>query len=181
MSITPKPARCWLDLETTHLDKRIGSIIEIAVILADSQHNELASYHSAIQPEDGLRWSEWSLTHHANSGLYDECLRARPLAVVMTDLDLWLATALPEPVPLAGCSVHRFDAAWIDWHVWAFGLPDIMRHFNHRYFDISTLLAEAADVGDPIPESQDPPHRALADCRRALATARALRQQRRLR
>lgn len=181
MSITPKPARCWLDLETTHLDKRIGSIIEIAVVLADAQHNPLAEYSSAICPEEGNRWSEWSLKHHTASGLFDESLRARPLAVVFTDLDLWLSHALAEPVPLAGCSVHRFDAAWIDWHVWAFGLPDIMRHFNHRYFDISTLLAEAADVGDPIPESDPAPHRALADCRRALATARALRQQRRLR
>lgn len=181
MTITPKPARCWLDLETTHLDKRIGSIVEIAVILADANHNELASYHSTICPEDGNRWSEWSLKHHAASGLFDEALRARPLAVVFTDLDLWLSTALPEPVPLAGCSVHRFDAGWIDWHVWAFNLPDIMRHFTHQYFDLSTLLADARDLGDPIPESDPAPHRALADCRRALQTARDLRQQRRSR
>lgn len=181
MSITPKPARCWLDLETTHLDKRVGSIVEIAVILADANHNELASYESTVCPEEGNRWSEWSLKHHAASGLFDEALRARPLAVVFTDLDLWLATALPEPVPLAGCSVHRFDAGWLDWHIWAFGLADIMRHFTHQFFDLSTLLSDARDLGDPIPESEPAPHRALADCRRALATARALRQQRRSR
>lgn len=116
------------------------------------------------------------------SGLFDECLRARPLAVVLTDLDLWLGAALPEPVPLAGCSVHRFDAAWLDWHIWAFGLTDILRNFTHRYYDLSTLLAEAADT-DPVlydlaQDKTPTPHRALADCRRALHTAQRLRQWR---
>lgn len=86
---------------------------------------------------------------------------------MLTDLDLWLGAALPEPVPLAGCSVHRFDAAWLDWHIWAFGLTDILRHFTHRYYDLSTLLAEAADT-DPVlydlaQDKTPTPHRALAD------------------
>lgn len=181
MTLTRKPARLWLDLETTGIDKRVHSIVEIGCIVADGDHNELAAYESAVAVEPDAEWSEWALTHHAASGLLSASACARPLAVVMTDLDLWLATALPEPVSLAGYSISRFDFAWLDWHIWAFGLPNILRHLNHRHYDVSTLLAEASDVGDHLPPRTDPPHRALADCRHALATARALRQLRRSR
>lgn len=181
MSITRKPARLWLDLETTHLDEMVGSIIEIGCVVADSDHNELAAYESAILPDEGGRWSEWCLTHHQVSGLLAEALRARPLAVVLADLDLWLSVALPAPVPLAGCS-PQFDRAWLRTHIRGYGLPDILRHVTHQQYDVSTLLAEARDTDmvqhDLAKDPNPAPHRALADCRRALHTAQRLRQWR---
>lgn len=179
--MTLAPFAVCLDLETTDLDPNFGDIIEVAAIIVAPDLAELAHYRSAVAPGPDTAWNEWSLTHHAASGLASEAACARPLAVVMTDLDLWLGAAVGASRPyLMGCSVH-FDRSWIDLHSRMFGFPNPLRHLHHKHYDVSTLLIEAEAVGDPLPPRADPPHRALADCRHALATARCLRQLRRSR
>lgn len=51
MTLTRKPARCWLDIETTHLDKRVGSIVEIACIVADADHHPSPNTHRPSSPK----------------------------------------------------------------------------------------------------------------------------------
>jgi oligoribonuclease (3'-5' exoribonuclease) len=185
MTIQPKPARLWLDIETTHLDEWTGSIIEIAAIVADHNHTPLATWESVVEPDAGCTWSDWALQHHSASGLHTACQMGRPLGVVLADLDLWLGSALQgETPPLAGYSVH-FDRRWLSIHAKTLGLPDILRHCSHRHYDVTTLLAEAQetepDVYAAVCAPDDPrPHRALADCRHALHTARLLRLMRRV-
>ena len=181
MSITHRPAYLALDLETTHLDPNFGDIIEVAAVVVAADLAEIAHYTSPIAPTPDATWSDFAVTHHAASGLTAEADAARPLAVVLTDLDLWLQAALGDARPyLFGYSVH-FDRAYLSLHAKMFGLPDILRHCSHRHYDVSTLIIEAEALGDMPSDHTPAPHRALADCRHALATARRLRQQRRLR
>jgi hypothetical protein len=71
-------------------------------------------------------------------------------------------------------------------HIPYLSLPNVLRHCTHQHYDVSTLLGDLADV-DPLAfdtlqaERIPAPHRALADCRHALSTARRLRQLRRSR
>lgn len=185
--ISRKPARLWLDLETTDLDHMRGSIVEIGCVVADADHNELAAWESVAAPDGDARWSDWCLIHHAASGLIAATAHARQLGAVLCDLDLWLDSALQgEVVPLAGYSPQSFDRPWLTTHIHYLNLPNVLRHCTHRHYDVSTLLADLADV-DPDAyaalqaERTPSPHRALADCRHALATARRLRQLRRSR
>jgi len=181
VTIRKPPRRLWLDIETTHLDEYAGSIIEIACIVADVDHQPLAHYESCILPDIVGAWNEWSLKQHQDSGLFALAMEARPLAVVLADLDLWLSVALPSPVPLAGCS-PQFDRAWLRTHIKGYGLTDILARVTHQHYDVSTLLAEAADTDmvqhDLAKDPNPAPHRALADCWRALHTAQRLRQWR---
>lgn len=145
----------WIDLETTGLDPKTGSILEVAVILTDDnlepQHEPL---QAVLQPTRAgwAETGEFVRAMHAKNGLWREIYgadepRGTPTVLAglatVSDVEMVFCDALRrmaaslafklEKTPLAGSSVH-FDRAWIGEH-----MPRLEALFSHRNVDVSTL------------------------------------------
>ena len=173
--------RIWLDCETTGLDATAGSILELAVVATDPEapeYRELAAQSWLINPP-GL-WLDALdlrvLEMHTASGLIADVL-ARGVGVADAEAGLvsflqYFGNPAPGREPIAGSSPH-FDRRWLDVH-----MPTAARYFSHRVFDASTLKRFALDHGcaawDQHDGSGGAAHRALADVRYSIETARTV-------
>ena len=62
----------WVDCEMTGLDTKIDTLLEVAVIITDSDLNIVAEGPNIVihHPEEVLTsMNEWCIDHHGNSGL----------------------------------------------------------------------------------------------------------------
>lgn len=186
----------WIDLETTGLDPKVGSILELALVLTDDDLVEIARSSWLVRPLHmrGLEvMDDYVLKMHAKSGLLKEIFgadepRGTPTCApgvqspgrVEQDVSQWITGAGPaesfRKVPLGGNSVH-FDRAWIREH-----MPDLEALFSHRNVDCSTLneLAKrwTSEIADGRPGAAgDPVHRAMPDVEGSIELARYYRRQ----
>lgn len=166
--------RIFIDTETTGLDPAAGELLEVAVVATDETpaYTEIAHAEWVIRPE-GDRWlvelGVYVREMHTKNGLLAD-VAARGVAVEAAEDALlgflrYYGNPAPGREPIGGSSAH-FDAAWLAEH-----MPRARRYFSHRVFDASTLRRFARDLGLTPPEG-DPAHRALADVRASIATAR---------
>jgi len=165
----------FLDLETTGLDVRRDSILEVGVIVTDADLNESDRWHWLVisgrhreKLERRDRESGGSVhAMHETSGLLADLDRGvgigslheveRELCERLGDLG-----APPGSLQLAGYSVH-FDRRFLDAH-----MPLAGRYLSHRIVDVSTIRSLYRRwVGEPPPQGKA--HRALADCEEAIA------------
>lgn len=175
--------RIWCDLETTCLDPAQGHILELALVATDAEapaYAEVAAQSWVILPE--VSRAEWLDTMdpvvrkmHGESGLLAEvCDRGVSLAEVskgVLDFVRYFGNPAPGREPIAGSSPH-FDRRWLEVH-----LPAVAGYFSHRCFDASTLKRFCLDHGhawtlDTHEGSGGAVHRALADVRYSISTAR---------
>lgn len=176
-------ARIWLDGEMTGLDATAGFILELAVVATEPaapEYTEIAAQSWVVRPPAG--WADTLddrvLAMHTRSGLLaDVATNGRPLAEVEAELVRFCAyfgNPAPGREPIAGSSPH-FDHRWLLRHT-----PTAARYFSHRTFDASTLKRFVLDhVGMTWPVddgegSGGAAHRALADVRYSIATARTV-------
>ncbi len=150
------PKLVWLDLETTGLDPKKGSILEIGVIVTDLELNEIERRSWVLQySRDSILTSmnDFVLNMHMSNGLLKKVWATRRLGEVVTadflhrlDVDraktilgahAWIrrATADTEAKDcyLAGSSIH-FDRAWLVEHA-----PEIVETVSYRMVDVSTF------------------------------------------
>ncbi|HET9351616.1 MAG TPA: oligoribonuclease [Burkholderiales bacterium] len=128
----------WIDMEMTGLVPDADRIIEIAVLVTDSQLNLIAEGPVLVvrQPDEVLgAMDSWNRSVHGKSGLIDK-VKASPLdeaAVERQTLD-FLAQHVPAGVsPMCGnsiCQDRRFLARW---------MPKLEAFFLYRNLDVSTL------------------------------------------
>lgn len=175
-------ARIWIDLETTGLDPAAGFILELAAVATEAEapeYREVAAQAWVIRPAQpwlgGM--SDYVRNMHIGSGLIEEVLeRGVPLAEAEAGLVKFLGyfgNPAPGREPIAGSSPH-FDAAWLARH-----MPTARKYWNHRTFDASSLKRFALDRGVEWPVqdgdgSGGSAHRALADVRHSIETARTV-------
>lgn len=175
--------RIWIDLETTHLDPARGHILELAVVATEAEapeYREVASQAWVIKHpyRPGIDWddilSEQLFQMHGQSGLLDDSDGGVSLAEAEAGLLNFLryfGNPAPGREPIAGSSPH-FDRGWLQHH-----LPTAARYFNHRVFCASALKRFVLDHGVEWPVSDGEgsgggAHRALADVRHSIETAR---------
>ena len=141
----------WIDLETTGLEPKHCCILEMAMVLTDSDLNVLEEFSRVIkQPKRsavGFRSAMPAevLAMHASSGLLDD-VAAATYAVgavesemrVLMELTFGPAHANIRKRPLIGGSSVHFDRAFIEVH-----MPQLNKHFHYRHFDV-TSISEAA-------------------------------------
>jgi oligoribonuclease len=128
----------WIDMEMTGLVPDSDRIIEIAVLVTDTQLNLIAEGPVLVvrQPDEVLAaMDSWNRSVHAKSGLVDK-VKASTLdeAEVERRTIEFLATYVPEGVsPMCGnsiCQDRRFLARW---------MPRLESFFLYRNLDVSTL------------------------------------------
>lgn len=128
----------WLDMEMTGLAPDTDRIIEVAVVVTNSNLETVAEGPVLVvhQPDAVLNGMDnWNKSTHAKSGLIDR-VKASPLderAVELRMLD-FLKLHVPKGVsPMCGnsiCQDRRFMAKW---------MPDLETWFHYRNLDVSTL------------------------------------------
>ena len=128
----------WLDMEMTGLNPDTDKIIEMAVVITDSQLNMVAEspvfvVHQSDEVIAGM--DAWNTSTHTRSGLIAK-VRASTLdeAAAEAAMLAFLQTYTPKRVsPMCGnsiCQDRRFMARW---------MPTLEEHFHYRNLDVSTL------------------------------------------
>ena len=128
----------WIDMEMTGLVPETDRVIEIAVLITDSQLNLVAEGPVLVvhQPDEVLAaMDSWNRSVHAKSGLVEKVKASRlDEATVERQTIEFLAQHVPEGVsPMCGntiCQDRRFLARW---------MPRLEAHFLYRNVDVSTL------------------------------------------
>ncbi len=128
----------WLDMEMTGLDSNADRIIEVALVVTDSQLEVVAEAPVLVvrQSDAVLEGMDaWNKSTHARSGLID---KVRASTLTEADVEARMIDFLREHVPentspMCGnsiCQDRRFLARW---------MPRLEAYFHYRNLDVSTL------------------------------------------
>ncbi len=165
-----------LDLETTGLDRKRGSILELAMTVCNERLEEVSTYRCTVSPlpgyeNDFTKLDPVVIEMHTKNGLFDEIRRGECLRRYQAEES---ALAFLKPysgkLMMVGNSVY-WDRLWLaDDH-----MPKLDAVFMRHLIDVTSLnrFAELTDKelfrGRPKhPET----HRALDDARASLNTLR---------
>jgi oligoribonuclease len=154
----------WIDLEMTGLSPASDRIIEIAMVITDSELTVVAESPvlAIFQTEDIIAgMDEWNTKHHHKSGLIER-VRMSTLdeAAVEAMMLEFLNQCVPkDKSPMCGnsiCQDRRFLANY---------MPKLERHFHYRNLDVSTLKELAKRWQPDIAKAykKKSKHQALAD------------------
>jgi oligoribonuclease len=168
----------WMDLEMTGLDPFQDYILELAVIVTDSQLRVIAEGPciAVHQPEPVLAaMDEWNRQHHGESGLiervrFSDCDEARAERQL---LDFLRQHCQAGKSPLCGnsiCQDRRFLARF---------MPRLENFFHYRNLDVSTLKILAQCWVPAVAEAfkKQNRHEALADIRESIAELKHYRAE----
>ncbi|MEY3732875.1 MAG: hypothetical protein RL347_234 [Actinomycetota bacterium] len=168
----------WIDCEMTGLDLAKDQLVEIAVIVTDSDLTELdEGVNIIIRPEDlsileGM--DEVVVNMHTDSGLLELIPSGVPLAEAQDQVMAYVRQHVPEArkAPLAGSSVY------VDRGFLARDMPELDAHLHYRLVDVSSVK-EIARRWYPRAYFNSPEkkgnHRALGDIRESIAELRYYR------
>ena len=128
----------WIDMEMSGLSPDSDRIIEVALVVTDSQLNVLAEAPVLVvsQPQvvlDGM--DSWNKSTHAKSGLIDKVkISMLTEAEVETRMIAFLQEHIPTGIsPMCGnsiCQDRRFLARW---------MPQLEGYFHYRNLDVSSV------------------------------------------
>lgn len=132
----------WIDCEMTGLDSSVDHLLEIAVIITDSELNLL---HEGIElvinhPRsvlDGM--NEWCQVHHKQSGLIDRVLESEIQLSKAEDIVFEYITRFVEKAgvaPLAGNSVHADKQFLVKY------MPKVTNYLHYRIVGKLTFLLD---------------------------------------
>jgi oligoribonuclease len=166
----------WLDMEMTGLNPDTDRIIEVAVVITDSQLNAVATAPVMVvhQPDEALAAMDvWNKSTHGRTGLIDK-VKASVLteAVVEDRLLAFVAEHVPgKTSPLCGnsiCQDRRFLARY---------MPRLEAYLHYRNLDVSTLKELARRWRPEITKglTKQGKHEALADIHESIDELRYYR------
>ena len=168
----------WIDCEMTGLDLRADALIEVAVLVTDSELNVLADgLQVVIQPpaEALEQMNDVVRAMHTDSGLLDALAEGTTLADAEKRVLEYVREWVPEPgkAPLAGNSVAT-DRAFL-----LRDMPELEAHLHYRIIDVSSVKELSrrwfprAYFAAPVKAGG---HRALADITESIAELRYYRE-----
>jgi len=154
----------WIDMEMSGLNPEADRVLEIAIVVTDSQLLTVAEAPLKIvhQPDEVLdRMDSWNKSTHRKTGLIDKVKAARQSeAEVEAELIAFLAQYLPEKTsPMCGnsiCQDRRFLARY---------MPRLEAFCHYRNLDVATLkeLAKRWKPGITAGLTKHGKHEAMAD------------------
>lgn len=168
----------WLDMEMTGLEPERDRIIELAIIVTDSELKVLAESEAyVVHQSDAVldAMDNWNKSTHGRSGLIDR-VRASTLdeagaeAAMLAFAARWVP---PRASPMAGnsiCQDRRFLARF---------MPALEAHFHYRNLDVSTLKELCKRWQPEVARgfSKRGAHTALADIRESIEELRYYRER----
>jgi oligoribonuclease len=167
----------WIDLEMTGLVPEQHRIIEMAVLVTDSNLDLLAEGPViAVHQDDATlaEMDEWNTRQHGGSGLTQ---RVRDSRIGEADAERQMLAFLARWVPagkspMCGnsiCQDRRFLARW---------MPALERHFHYRNLDVSTVKELCRRWAPEVAAgfTKGSTHLALDDIRDSVAELRYYRQ-----
>jgi oligoribonuclease len=168
----------WIDLEMTGLNTFADQIIEIAVIVTDSQLNLVAEGPALAihQPDSVLgAMDEWNTRQHGQSGLTQQVRESR-LSVADAErmtLDFLVQHVEPKVSPMCGnsiCQDRRFMARL---------MPELEAFFHYRNLDVSTLKELGTRWAPAVMAAfkKESTHLAMDDIRDSINELRYYREQ----
>ncbi len=168
----------WIDCEMTGLDLHSDALIEVAVLVTDSQLNVLGDgLDVVIQPPGHTvdNMVDVVRTMHTASGLLDELPSGVTLAEAEQAVLGYIRRWVPEPhkAPLAGNSVGT-DRSFL-----ARDMPELEDHLHYRIVDVSSIKELARRWYPRVyfaSPSKHGGHRALADIRESIEELKYYRE-----
>ncbi|MBK8116435.1 MAG: oligoribonuclease [Candidatus Accumulibacter sp.] len=167
----------WLDMEMTGLEPERDRIIELAMIVTDSQLVTIAESPAWVVSQDEARldaMDDWNRKTHARSGLIDR-VRASVLdeAAVERAALSFLQGLVPQAAsPMCGNSIGQDRRFMVKY------MPQLEAWFHYRNLDVSTLKELCRrwrpEVAKGFVKKSD--HTALADIRESIAELKYYRE-----
>jgi len=167
----------WIDMEMSGLSPENDRIIEVALVVTDSQLTVLAEAPVLVvyQPDTVLdAMDSWNRSTHGKSGLTDKVRSSRLVeAEVEASMIGFLQAYVPPGVsPMCGnsiCQDRRFLGRW---------MPRLEAYFHYRNLDVSTLkeLAKRWKPEVLAGLTKQSRHEALADVYDSIAELKHYRE-----
>ena len=167
----------WIDMEMTGLKPETDRVIEVALVVTDSDLNTVAEapvwvVHQSDAVLAGM--DAWNQGTHGRSGLID---KVKAASLDETTVELAALSFLRELVPAKAspmcgnsiCQDRRFLARW---------MPTLEDYFHYRNLDVSTLKELARrwkpELMKGVPKEGK--HEALADVYESIAELKYYRE-----
>jgi oligoribonuclease len=128
----------WIDCEMTGLDLGADALIEVAVLVTDSELNILGDgVDVVIKPDDAAltQMGDFVRDMHTSSKLLDELPHGMTMEQAQEKVMAYITQWVPEPnkAPLGGNSVGT-DRMFL-----ARDMPAVVDHLHYRIIDVSTI------------------------------------------
>ncbi len=154
----------WVDMEMTGLNPDTDRIIEVAIVITDSQLNTVAEGPVLVvhQPDEVLNgMDKWNQSTHSKSGLIDKVKASRLNEV---DVEMRLLEFIKLHVPL-GMSPMCGNSICQDRRFMARSMSQLEAYFHYRNLDVSTLKELVKRWKPEISSgfNKESKHEALAD------------------
>ncbi len=201
-NVNPPIAFTWVDLETTGLDRKTGSILEVGSLLTDKQLNVHGRFESLVLPAnfdgsaESLGMDEYVTDMHTKNGLLDALREALEVPGARELLSIeavagrfaeWLRTcgmdeSLPrwfdkdnptaQTKPYLAGSTIGFDKGWMEER-----MAVVMPLLHYRVYDVSTLKTAAEFYRPEIRWTSAGAHRAMDDIVESIEHAKLLQDE----
>ncbi|WP_336620033.1 oligoribonuclease [Pseudoglutamicibacter cumminsii] len=128
----------WIDCEMTGLDAVTDALIEVAVIVTDSQLQPVdAGISVVIKPPAGLveNMDDFVTQMHTNSGLLEEL----DGGVSMEEAQATVLGYIQKIVPEAGIALLAGNSVGNDRLFLARDMPQVIDHLHYRIVDVSSI------------------------------------------
>ena len=154
----------WLDMEMTGLDPNLNVIIEVAIVITDSNLNVLAESPSYAVYQSDIELSKmdkWNVSTHTKSGLIERVkVSTYTLEYVEDELLKLIAKYVAKGnSPLCGNTIYQ-DRKFIVKY-----MPKLESYLHYRVIDVSTIKELAKrwypDIASGFEKHNK--HEALAD------------------
>lgn len=167
----------WVDMEMTGLNPDSDRIIEVALVITDSQLNTVAEGLVLVvhQPDAVLdAMDKWNKSTHSKSGLIGKIKASR---LSETDVEAQMLEFLKRHVP-SGVSPMCGNSICQDRRFMVRTMPQLEAYFHYRNLDVSTLKELAKRWKPEIAAgfTKVSKHEALSDIYDSIAELKHYRQ-----
>jgi oligoribonuclease len=154
----------WIDMEMSGLNPDVERVLEMAIVITDSELNTVAEAPVLVIHQDEAllaRMDDWNKSTHAKSGLIDRVKSSR-LTEAQAEAQLLAFVSdyvPPRTSPMCGNSVHQDRRFLVRY------MPQLEDYFLYRNLDVSTLKELARRWKPELATgfSKQGKHEALAD------------------